>query len=257
VSLFTITEKIGPAAFITTFEKGYITHDPSIRICKINYDSHHYHDALFAEYSLALPEKMTHAIKKRKAEFLASRIATQALFKDENIHITIPPAAGTSPQWPEGWTGSISHTNQCAVAIITPSKAGLCIGVDTEYLHESILLETAAQFTDNNERTLLTRTLTHYPLGLLLTFSGKESLYKAIFPSINKMLDFDTASISQLNPDTHSFTLELTKTLAADMPAGRPFNGHYELLENNHIITLVTAMLFPDKTDNNQKLEHH
>lgn len=240
MSLFTVTENAVPTAFITTQEKGYMTHEPSLRACRVNYDSHYYHDALFKAYSLTLPEKMAQAIKKRKAEFLASRVAIQALFNDENIDVTIPPASGKTPRWPEGWTGSISHTNECAVVVITPIKSGLYIGIDTEYLNANLLLEAADQFTQYNERTVLASAINDYALGLLITFSGKESLYKAIYPEVNKMLNFDTASLTQINTDEQSFTLELTKTLAPHMHIGQQFSGYYQLLNNNHIITLIT-----------------
>lgn len=84
-----------------------------------------------------LPEEAAclspNAVQKRRREFAAGRAAARQAMR----HLGAGPqpvlaGADRAPVWPEGLTGSISHTRSCAMAVLAPAKAVQGLGIDLE-----------------------------------------------------------------------------------------------------------------------------
>ncbi|MCW2482005.1 4'-phosphopantetheinyl transferase family protein, partial [Candidatus Symbiopectobacterium sp. NZEC135] len=66
--------------------------------------------------------------------------------------------------------------------------------------------------------------------AVTLSFSAKESLFKAIYPSVQHYFDFLDAQITVLNQAQQVFELQLQTTLAPEFPTGRRFRGVYRMM---------------------------
>lgn len=237
--MFTITIIHSPPdPFIRHSESGFVTRAPSLCVCLTEFDTNHYRDALFAKFSVPFPDMLQYAVIKRRAEYLSGRYAAHTLLQENNCQASVVPGPDRDPEWPMGWRGSISHTCRHAIAVIAPQSAGLVPGVDIEQLCPTTMLETADIFTSSPEKKLLSACDMEYETALLITFSAKESLYKAVYPQVRHFLGFDTSVICELDPRLQRFSLRLTQPIAPSLPAGYRFSGHYKFHSDN-VITLI------------------
>lgn len=60
-----------------------------------------------------------------------------------------------------------------------------------------------------------------------LVFSCKESLFKALFPLVQRRFYFQDAELADWQPEEGRVTLHLLTTLAPAWPAGTPCHGQY------------------------------
>ncbi|GJL43459.1 TPA: enterobactin synthase subunit EntD [Enterobacter chengduensis] len=153
--------------------------------------------------------ELSNAGRKRKAEHLAGRIAAAHALPDHAV-----PGIGPSgePLWPEGFSGSITHSGTQAMAVVVHHPDAL-VGIDCEAVlpdHEAREIQDG--IIDAQEAMCLTRSGYPYALALTLAFSAKESLFKALFPQVRSWMGFDSASVTQL--DDKSLTLALTRQRA-------------------------------------------
>ncbi|WP_253378352.1 enterobactin synthase subunit EntD [unidentified bacterial endosymbiont] len=153
--------------------------------------------------------QLARAGRKRKAEHLAGRIAAAYALNEPTV-----PGIGPSgePLWPQGISGSITHSGTQAMAVVTREKHAL-IGIDCETcLSDSEAREVKEGIIDAQEARVLSRQGCPFALALTLAFSAKESLFKALFPQVNTFMGFDSARIIMLKEET--LTLALSRPLA-------------------------------------------
>ncbi|MEZ8377509.1 4'-phosphopantetheinyl transferase [Vibrio splendidus] len=121
---------------------------------------------------------------KRKAEFIAGRRAALHALRIEGCDcLELPIGEHRSPVWPEGWIGSISHTDDLAVATVSSLSDVSLVGLDVEELiNENQVMSLMPMFVSPQEIKHLART--HLPIQWFVTlvFSAKESIFKAIYP---------------------------------------------------------------------------
>ncbi len=157
------------------------------------------------------------AIPKRQAEFAAGRRAARAaLAAFDHPATAIPVGDRRAPVWPEGIVGTITHDRGYALAAVLPADAALGVGIDLteaaplpgQTRTEILPFETEAGFDDLTARA---------------GFSAKESLFKALFPSIRDYFGFSSAMVA---PDLGAgrFKITLTRPLGP-FPAGQTWQG--------------------------------
>jgi len=176
--------------------------------------------------------ELSNAGRKRKAEHLAGRIAAAHALPDYTV-----PGIGPSgePLWPEGVSGSITHSGAQAMAVVVRHQDAL-VGIDCE----AILPDREARdiqdgIVDAQEAMCLTRSGYPFALALTLAFSAKESLFKAHFPQVKTYMGFDCARIMTL--DERTLTLALTRP-HAEFKENTLFTVHW-LPDGNQVITLL------------------
>lgn len=137
------------------------------------------------------------AVDKRKREFLTGRdCAHEALSALGAPAVPLLPSPDRFPLWPEGFIGSITHTDsQCAAAAGRASGNLRSIGIDLEPaealpddLWETVCRpEERARLADSalDQRGLLARAV----------FSAKECAFKAQFPLTGQMLEFEEIAV--------------------------------------------------------------
>ena len=183
--------------------------------------------------------RLAHAAPKRQAEHLAGRIAAAHALRELNV--TTVPDIGKSgePLWPVGVVGSISHTDRCALAVVSHHTQGP-MGIDGERILDAHEAEEIKEgIIDTQEEALLRCTGLPFSLALTLVFSAKESLFKALFPQVNAYMGFDSARITALDDET--LTLALTRPQAT-WATGATFTLHW-LRDEELIITLLSGSL--------------
>ena len=149
--------------------------------------------ALYAEEFAAVQK----AIPRRQREFAAGRLAArQAMARIGRPPAAIPSAPDRSPIWPDGLTGSISHTDRACLAVVGASGNGQSIGIDLEddvpmdpALWDSICTPGERAFVSRLPETLQGRLVTRL-------FSAKEAFYKWQYPRTRRMLEFQDVHVT-------------------------------------------------------------
>ena len=197
----------------------------------------------YFRHKMPMANAVRHATRKRQAEFLGGRIAARAALAARGLPgCILGTGSKREPLWPAGWTGSITHSHNVAMAVALPSRPNLPngIGLDIEsVLDLQLLLEIKHSIMDKREADLLLRSKTlSFVEGGTLLFSAKESLFKALFYQVRDWFDFDAARLTSFNSEEQVFTLQLTRSLAPHLFAGRQFCGTYRAFDDK-LLTLI------------------
>lgn len=133
---------------------------------------------------------------KRKTEFIIGRsCARRALCALKEPARPILRLNDGRPKWPAGIIGSITHCDDMCAAIVSPYSNIQGLGID---------IETSVPFERDTHSIILTqseiinysRSNDQLPSWENIIFSAKESVYKAIYPTLNRFVDFKEVEIS-------------------------------------------------------------
>lgn len=175
-------------------------------------------------FAIDLPPSIATATSRRQRSYLAGRACAQVLYQkygiswDQLLPATGPPTSQRCPQWPKGFVGSISHSHSLAIACLQPVEHCLSVGVDIEEIIQTERMDRLRKrIMHPNEDWVNT------PQALSLVFSFKESLYKALYPILNRYIGFQEVQV--FPPKMSSYTLcldwrpevQLKKELAAHL----------------------------------------
>jgi 4'-phosphopantetheinyl transferase EntD len=143
---------------------------------------------------------------ERRAEVLTGRtLARAALAEIGGPEGPIGRRTDRSPDWPEGFGGSISHAGGWCLVVVAALPAGWGIGIDVED-DRPLPAEVAARVLLPAERTRLAGGT---PIrGETVAFSAKESVFKAVNPLTGRWLehhDVGVALRSGAGPDVGEF----------------------------------------------------
>lgn len=189
----------------------------------------------------SLPERLQGAVRSRKAEFQAGRLAaSRALAATGAPSCHVAATAQGVPLWPEGWRGSITHSAGRALAVAAPANAVTLMGVDCEKYDPAAAAEIETMVVNTGERACLVSSGIDYWQGVFIAFSARESLYKALWPEVQRCFDFSAAEVCLLEARTQRFALRLRETLTARWTAGTVISGRF-CCEDGYITTLIAA----------------
>lgn len=146
------------------------------------------------------------AVPQRRVAFTTARhCARTALGRLGRAPAPIPSGERGAPRWPVGIVGSITHCAGYRAAALARAEDMVTIGIDAEpgdVLPDGVLEAIALP----SERAAVARLAATAP-GVCwdrLLFSAKESIYKAWFPLMGRMLDFAQAEVT-FDPVARSF----------------------------------------------------
>lgn len=215
-------------------------HDISIFINEFNINR--FDELYCCSSGIHLPKTIVSSSMKRKATYLAGRLAAKSALQSKGCICPIVTMAESKlPVWPSLFHGSISHSNSLAISSVARREIYKEIGVDVESvlsldvsnkLTNVIMTNFEINFLNNRVKCLTKQQIT------TLCFSAKESLYKALYPYVLKFMNFDAAQIISLCENTQSFCIELTIDWNEDYKKGERFIGNFKL-HGNSIITVV------------------
>lgn len=186
---------------------------------------------------------VSRAVEKRKREFRAGRNCAHALFSEAGIHCdALLKGKQREPAWPEGWVGSISHTNGLCAVAIAPKTLFLSIGLDVEQATplgtdiQDLICSAGEQ--DQITRLLLTagQIFASIPLSKVI-FSAKESIHKTYFPLNYHTLDFLDARVD-LDKDDLSFSATIIKPEPSQIHPLHTLNGRF-CMKDGYVATFI------------------
>ncbi|WP_139538604.1 enterobactin synthase subunit EntD [Klebsiella spallanzanii] len=135
--------------------------------------------------------------RKRQTEHLAGRIA--AAYALQEVSEKDVPAIGDQrqPLWPAPWYGSISHSKQTALAVVSARP----VGIDIErIMTPSLAADLESSIVNAEEKMLLDASGLPFELALTLAFSAKESVFKACHANVQAgrgFTDFELVYIKE------------------------------------------------------------
>lgn len=238
--MFIFEECITTSGFIRQQGIGFAKKYQEISVCLVEYDKSVYSDSLSVHFMLPFPDILKSAVTKRRAEYLAGRYAARQLLQEVGYNGVVATGADRAPIWPIGWRGSISHTETLAIAVLTPNYTSINLGVDIEIFRPYIIQEIANNFATDDECALLTANVLPFETMLHIVFSAKESLFKALYPLVHHIFDFEVAKLCEFDSHNQSFTLELTRQLSPSLSIGYRTTGHY-MISQGSVITMVVV----------------
>lgn len=179
-------------------------------------------------------------VAKRKTEYLAGRLcAREAIRRVAGISSAPGVGADGAPQWPAGIVGSISHSGSWAGALAAQRSTWRSLGLDMEQTMASANAERLAAhiLTPTELRQLLPLSLAQRARQIGLTFSLKESLFKALYPLVLRRFNFHDAEL--LSCANGNARLRLLIDLAQEWPTGSELDGQFCKL-NGYLLSLVS-----------------
>ena len=135
---------------------------------------------------------------QRTWSFVAGRLCAHAALRALGIPgKSLLRGSHGQPQWPEGLVGSISHTENYAIAAVARGGSSQCIsvGIDAEPIR--ILTDEVAEIimTPAELRRVEGFPSPRRPLVQTIMFCAKEALYKAQFALTGRWLDFESIEL--------------------------------------------------------------
>ena len=175
--------------------------------------------------SVLFPSEAAYAasvVHTRALEFAAGRkVAREALGR-----IGVPdceiPRHGRLPVWPVSVVGSIAHTGTLAAAIVGRATEHDGIGIDIE-ARTAVSPQVARRVLTSAEREWLPDSEWR-----TMVFSGKEAIYKAVYPLTGEFLGFGDVELD-IDAEAGEFRAHCRRSLrsAVRVAAGRGYWAVY------------------------------
>ena len=188
--------------------------------------------------SRLIVQNITNYHPNRQKEFLLGRVcaskAHELYFGSELLEL--PMDLDRSPVWPSGVVGSISHNQFWIGAAVAQSQNLLGIGIDLEIMGR-VKLELSRYIRSAED--LKTHEVLNANEILTIIFSAKESLYKALYPTVKSFFGFETAALKEIDLVNGTFKIELISKISSHIgpalgPSGRfKFEGRFKIIGKN------------------------
>eukprot|EP01033_Poteriospumella_lacustris_P002885 gene2883-2105_t len=113
-----------------------------------------------------------------------------------------------APVFPHPWTGSISHKHSYALAACVPSELGT-IGVDLEQITNGAAEKLQRRLLTEREQQTLGSVLSNREMDIMLRFSFKEAVFKALNPHLQRYIDFKEVEVFPRDDHTAELAFHL------------------------------------------------
>lgn len=182
------------------------------------FETSNFTDADFAAHQILFPAQLNKAVSKRKSEYLAGRVCAKHVLAALNIYnFDLRSGADRAPIWPNRIVGSITHSQGIAMAMVSYNTDIAGIGIDIEQLMSvKQEQELQQQILHPDELFQFQRLAKQVSHPLTIIFSAKESIFKALYPSVKQFFGFDAAKLIAFNKQQLQF--KITQTLSPLVP---------------------------------------
>ncbi|WP_339473768.1 4'-phosphopantetheinyl transferase family protein [Pseudomonas sp. RL_5y_Pfl2_69] len=194
----------------------------------------------FARSAIEMPASIQRSVAKRQAEFLAGRLcARAALLQLDGTCATPGMGEDRAPIWPAHISGAITHSNGRAGALVALKSEWQGLGIDLEKLLTTERAQRLAKEILTPDELLRMASVPAEQIALLitLTFSVKESLFKALYPLVQKRFYFEHAEVLNWTPEG-LVRLRLLTDLSPEWQQGRELDAQFCLFEGQ-LLTVV------------------
>ncbi len=194
----------------------------------------------FQRSAVPPPASIQRSVAKRQAEFLAGRLCARAALQQLD-NLDCVPAIGEdrAPVWPQHISGSITHSSGHAAAIVGHKAQWRGLGMDLENV---LSLERAERLAGEiltaaelQRMAMLPRE--QHALLVTLTFSAKESLFKALYPIVQKRFYFEHAEVLEWSA-SGQLRLRLLTDLSEEWCHGKALVGQFAV-DGEQLLSLV------------------
>ncbi|MBT2373978.1 4'-phosphopantetheinyl transferase family protein [Pseudomonas fluorescens] len=194
----------------------------------------------FQRSAVPPPASIQRSVAKRQAEFLAGRLCARAALQQlEGLDCVPAIGEDRAPVWPGHISGSITHSTGHAAAIVAHKVQWRGLGMDlenvltlerAERLAAEILTPDELQRMASGPRAQIAQCVT-------LTFSAKESLFKALYPIVQKRFYFEHAEVVEWSETGHA-RLRLLADLSDEWCHGKELQAQFSVHEGQ-LLSLV------------------
>jgi 4'-phosphopantetheinyl transferase EntD len=185
--------------------------------------------------SLLLPAEaasLGRAVPKRVREFAAGRACARRALSELGIaDFALGVGPDREPLWPDGFVGSITHTEGLCAAVVAARARHAGLGIDAER-RGAVQRHLWPSICGPDERAWLET----FPLALAIDlatvlFAAKEAFYKAQFPLVRERLHFHDVAIrvDAADPAAGRFAIEPRRALRIAEHASLPLAGSYRI----------------------------
>jgi 4'-phosphopantetheinyl transferase EntD len=157
------------------------------------------------------------ACGKRVKQWASRRGATYLTLKELGFNPvpTVQSGPAGEPIWPDGITGSITHCYPWSIVVAAKCSGEFVIGVDLESLLKSRRVDISAVICRKGELDWISAG-NYFHERMAMIFSAKEALYKALYPVLQRYIDFKEVELSWLN-ERSCFAVEIMSDSAASL----------------------------------------
>lgn len=225
-------DTIGHYAEEILLDPSFITYQidlESLNTLSLNFDEHH-------------PTYLRQACKKRIIEFCSARLLAQMMLRRHfKVTTSITSLTEKLPQWPLGIKGSISHSQNKVVVVVSTQVHDL--GIDIEHWVDQDFAEQSVHLILNQTELRLWELQAGAKLNfvqfLTLSFSIKESLYKAVYEKVQQYIDFLEVHITEIDCLKQKLTLKFDPVLQKKFYLKHEYKGFWRS-EEDYVLTWIT-----------------
>jgi enterobactin synthetase component D len=165
----------------------------------------------------------------RQSIFDMGRACAAELLADLGSRETsVAMAADRSPVWPQGYVGSITHTDELLGVAVARRKDFRSIGIDAEaIIHPETTLEIDELCMGERERALRDSAGINPQTFSSLCFSAKEAFFKCLYPLTGVWFDFQDAEIACFDANLQLLQMRLLRDLPFGFQQGQVFGGTF------------------------------
>jgi enterobactin synthetase component D len=182
-------------------------------------------------------------VRARQREMASGRaLARSLLAQCGATEGAVGRGADGAPLWPAGFVGTISHTSALLAVAVAPAHALFGIGIDLELsdgLRDTTPID--ALCLNGAERALANACALGPAHARVLFFSAKEALYKCLYPSVRRYIDFREVEVRTCDVAAGTLTLAPLLPLASAMPAASVWTATF-CHAAGHVATAVTLV---------------
>lgn len=211
-----------------------ISCEDGFKLYQCHYEQRFFRLELFASLKVRFPRSLQKAVAKRQAEFLAGRYVAKFALAKLGVEVEeIPINNHRAPVWPDGVLGSITHTGNTALCAVAFKSQISFLGIDLEnWIRTETASEISSMIVNKVERQLLSQLDLKYSKALSLVFSAKESLFKALYPSVGDYFGFEAVEIVAISVKQKTFELVIVKDLTEKLSVGKKIKGRFDYLDS-------------------------
>ncbi|QHF46458.1 4'-phosphopantetheinyl transferase [Pseudomonas sp. S35] len=196
----------------------------------------------FQHCAVPPPASIQRSVAKRQAEFLAGRLCARAALRRLDQLDCVPPIGeDRAPVWPAHISGSITHSTGHAAAIVGHKAQWRGLGIDLENVLELERAERLAGeiLTADEQQRMADVPREQVALLVTLTFSVKESLFKALYPIVHKRFYFEHAEVVEWS-QAGQVRLRLLTDLSSEWCHGKELVGQFAV-DDGQLLSLVAV----------------
>jgi len=193
-------------------------------------------------------EALARAVPSRRAEFARGRACARralGLAGWSGALPELPVGPSRAPVWPPGYTGSITHCDGVAAAVVAPVTVLRSLGLDAEPARP-LPPDVAPAVLVDRERSA---SAAIGPLHETIVFSAKESIHKAVHPATGVWLDFLDVTLAVEPPRVvPGAAVQSGRFWAASSPGAKAGTPELETLVGGYLLLdgwVITSAYLP------------